>query len=183
MSTCGRSRVEHSPPSDKLYANPLLGAADHRRLDARYAASTSRCARPVPRPRACWSQAAAARLGVDAAELTTRDGEVIHTASGQKHRLRRAGRRRGQAAGADDARAQGPKRVPHHRHAGQAPRRAGEGQRHGQVRHRRARSGHEGRGHRASRRCSAARLPRSTRRRRWPCRGCVRWPSSTTPWR
>ncbi len=60
-------------------------------------------------------------------------------------RLRSTGRRRGEAARADQCHAQGPQPVPHHRHAGQAARRCRQGRRHGDIRHRREASRHEGR--------------------------------------
>ncbi len=73
----------HSPPSDKLYANPLIGGQ---------ITGGSAAIRGFYKPlreagaaaRRMLVKAAAARLGVDASELTTADGQVIHSASGQK---------------------------------------------------------------------------------------------------
>ncbi len=75
--------VTHSPPSDKLYANPLIGGQ---------VTGGSTSIRGFYKPlreagaaaRRMLVKAAAAKLGVDASELTTADGQVIHAKSGQK---------------------------------------------------------------------------------------------------
>ena len=95
--------------------------------------------------RAMLIAAAAAKLDVDAAELTTEAGLSRARRERAARRLRRAGRRCGEAARPDQRRAQGPQPVPHHRHAGQAARCRRQGQRHGDVRHRREGAGHEDR--------------------------------------
>ena len=81
----------HSPPSDKLYANPLIGGQ---------ITGGSAAIRGFYKPlreagaaaRRMLVKAAAAKLGVDASELTTADGQVVHAPSGAEDRLRRAGR-------------------------------------------------------------------------------------------
>ena len=134
-----------------LYANPLLRLPGDRRLD------------PI---RAFWmplrQAGAAARTMLVAAAAKQLGGRPRRaaaprtapscTASGPRARLWRAGRRRGDAAGAaTKRRAEGPEGLHADRHAGQAARRTGQGRRHGRVRHRRQAAGHEGRDDRASR--------------------------------
>ncbi len=69
--------VTHSPPSDKLYGNPAIGGAQitgfYKPLREAGAAA-----------RAMIIAAAAAKLSVDASELTTEAGNVVHLKSGQK---------------------------------------------------------------------------------------------------
>lgn len=75
--------VTHSPPSDKLYANPLIGGQ---------ITGGSTSVRGFYKPlreagaaaREMLITAAAAKLGVDASELTTEAGQVVHAKSGQK---------------------------------------------------------------------------------------------------
>jgi isoquinoline 1-oxidoreductase subunit beta len=78
-----RVQVEHAPPDDKLYANPVFGGqitggsssvrAFHEPL--RRAGATAR---------AMLVAAAAATWNVDASSCLARKGEVIHTPSGRK---------------------------------------------------------------------------------------------------
>ncbi len=75
--------VEQSPPSDKLYGNPVLGG----QLTGG-SASIRGFYKPLREAGAAARRmlvtAAAEKLGVDASELTTADGQVIHAKSGQK---------------------------------------------------------------------------------------------------
>ncbi|MGB3070250.1 MAG: molybdopterin cofactor-binding domain-containing protein [Ottowia sp.] len=76
-------RVEHAPPDDKAYANPLLGfqvtggSTTIRAvfLPIRTAAATARHQ---------LVEAAARRWGVEAAACRTESGNVVHTASGRR---------------------------------------------------------------------------------------------------
>jgi isoquinoline 1-oxidoreductase beta subunit len=78
-------RLEHAPPNEKLYANPLLGVQ---------ATGNSNAIRGAWRPlreagataRIMLIAAAAKRWGVDVASCRAEDGRVIHTASGRQLR-------------------------------------------------------------------------------------------------
>src|SRR5712672_902184 len=75
--------LEHAPPSDKLYANPVFGIQ---------VTGNSNSIRAFWKPlreagasaRAMLVQAAAQEWQVDPASCTTSNGEVMHTASGRK---------------------------------------------------------------------------------------------------
>ena len=75
--------LEHAPPSDKLYGNPLFGIQ---------ATGNSNSVRAWWKPlrtagagaRAMLVQAAAQQWQVDPASCTTANGEVMHTESGRK---------------------------------------------------------------------------------------------------
>ena len=75
--------VEHAPPSDKLYANPVFGIQ---------VTGNSNSVRSFWEPlrnagasaRAMLVQAAAQQWQVDAASCTTAKGEVLHAASGRR---------------------------------------------------------------------------------------------------
>ena len=45
--------IEHSPPDDKIYVNPLIGDADDRRFDCHSRHRTSRCVAPARRLASC----------------------------------------------------------------------------------------------------------------------------------
>ena len=76
-------RLEHAPPNEKLYANPLLGVQATGNSNAmrgawkpmRQAGATARI---------MLVEAAAKRWGVDAKTCRAQDGEVIHGATGRK---------------------------------------------------------------------------------------------------
>ena len=78
-----RVAVEHAPPSDKLYANPVFGIQ---------VTGNSNSVRAFWKPlrnagasaRAMLVQAAAQQWQVDPASCTTAKGEVLHAASGRK---------------------------------------------------------------------------------------------------
>jgi isoquinoline 1-oxidoreductase beta subunit len=78
-----RVKLEHAPPDEKHYANPMLSIQ---------ATGNSNSVRAFWKPlrqagagaRAVLVQAAAAEMGVPAAELRTRDSQVIHDNSGRK---------------------------------------------------------------------------------------------------
>ncbi len=79
----GDVSVVPSPPSDKLYANPILGGQiTGGSLSIRGFYKPLREAGAAARR--MLIKAAAEKLGVDASELTTADGYVIHAKSGQK---------------------------------------------------------------------------------------------------
>ncbi len=75
--------LEHAPPSDKLYGNPIFGVQ---------ATGNSNSVRAFWKPlreagaasRAMLVQAAAQQWKVDPASCTTSDGQVIHAATGRK---------------------------------------------------------------------------------------------------
>ncbi|SIO63024.1 isoquinoline 1-oxidoreductase, beta subunit [Bradyrhizobium erythrophlei] len=76
-------RLEHAPPNEKLYANPLLGVQ---------ATGNSNAMRGAWKPlreagataRMMLVAAAAKRWGVDAKSCRTQDGEVIHVPTGRR---------------------------------------------------------------------------------------------------
>jgi isoquinoline 1-oxidoreductase beta subunit len=76
-------KVEHAPPDEKHYANPMLGIQ---------ATGNSNSVRAFWKPlrqagagvRAVLVQAAAGQMAVPAAELRTQDSQVIHDKSGRK---------------------------------------------------------------------------------------------------
>src|SRR6516162_8074492 len=76
-------RLEHAPPNEKLYANPLLGVQ---------ATGNSNAVRGAWQPlrragataRAMLISAAAKRWGVDPKSCKTEDGEVIHVPTGRR---------------------------------------------------------------------------------------------------
>jgi len=76
-------RLEHAPPNEKLYANPLLGVQ---------ATGNSNAVRGAWQPlrqagamaRTMLVSAAAKRWNVDPASCRARDGEVLHAPSGRK---------------------------------------------------------------------------------------------------
>ncbi|MBV8521834.1 MAG: xanthine dehydrogenase family protein molybdopterin-binding subunit, partial [Acetobacteraceae bacterium] len=76
-------RLEHAPPNEKLYANPLLGVQ---------ATGNSNAIRGAWKPlreagataRIMLIAAAAERWGVDSASCRARDGEVSHVPSGRR---------------------------------------------------------------------------------------------------
>src|SRR5712672_706064 len=75
--------LEHAPPNDKLYSNPVFGLQ---------VTGNSNSIRAFWKPlreagasaRAMLVQAAASEWQVDPASCTTSNGEVMHTASGRK---------------------------------------------------------------------------------------------------
>ena len=79
----GQVRLEHAPPNEKLYANPLLGVQ---------ATGNSNAIRGAWKPlreagataRIMLIEAAARRWGVDAKDCRAEAGEVIHTPSGRR---------------------------------------------------------------------------------------------------
>src|SRR5260370_28267581 len=76
-------RLEHAPPNEKLYANPLLGVQ---------ATGNSNAMRGAWKPlreagataRMMLVAAAAKRWGVDAKSCRAQDGEVIHVPTDQR---------------------------------------------------------------------------------------------------
>ena len=134
----GQVRLEHAPPDPKLYGNPALGGiqATGGSTSIRAAWKPLREAGAVART--MLISAAAKRWNVDPASCHAQSGEVLHPADGPTRQIWRARRRRCAHACPGKSRAQAAARFHADRHAGQAPRYAGEGQRKGRVRHRRS---------------------------------------------
>ncbi len=134
--------AEAAPPSDKLYANPLLGfqvTGGSTSVPAfweplRHAGAVARV---------MLINAAANDWGVDPASCHAEKGEVINPATGAEAEIWRAGRCGGEAADAGQGRAQGPQGLHADRNAGQAHRHAGESERQSRLRHRCDDSRHE----------------------------------------
>ena len=172
-------KVEAAPPNDKLYGNPTFGAG-HRQLelDPRVldAAAQERGARRAR----CWSKRPRA-----AGKSMQRPAR---TEKRRSHRTRRAAAssRYGdliadasQHRAAEGSAAQGPRRLQADRQAAEAARHAGQGQRQGDLRHRRHAAGREVRDVARPVPCSAARSATSTTRRRSRFRACARSSCST----
>ena len=151
-----RVRVEHAPPNEKLYVNPMLGVQ---------ATGNSNSIRAFWKPlrqagattRACLVEAAARSWKVPAAECRTQDGKVVHDRTQPHARLWSAGRRRRRDHAAEGRAAEGRREIPSDRSPAEATGHAGEDQRPGEVRHRCAAARREGRHARRRVRCSAAR--------------------------
>jgi isoquinoline 1-oxidoreductase beta subunit len=100
--------LEHAPPNDKLYGNPLFGLQVTGNSNSirswwtplRKAGASSR---------AMLVQAAAAEWQVDAKECTTAKGEVSHAASGRKHAYGELAQAAGQQAPPKDVPLKDPK--------------------------------------------------------------------------
>jgi isoquinoline 1-oxidoreductase subunit beta len=79
----GQVKLEHAPPNEKLYANPLLGVQATGNSNAmRGAWKPLRTAGATARE--MLVEAAAKRWGVDAKTCRVRDGEVVHVPTGRK---------------------------------------------------------------------------------------------------
>ncbi|VIO76353.1 xanthine dehydrogenase family protein molybdopterin-binding subunit [Bradyrhizobium ivorense] len=76
-------QLEHAPPSDKLYANPLLGVQATGNSNA-MRGSWQPMRKAGATAKAMLVAAAAKRWEVDPASCRAEKGEVIHTASGRK---------------------------------------------------------------------------------------------------
>ena len=139
-----RIKVEHAPAAP-AYAHTAFGMQMTGGSTSTWS-EFDRCRQAGAMARAMLVAAAAQRFGVEPAGLPHRERGGDR---GQQARpLRRAGRGRLEAAGAEDGVAQGPQGLEAHRQADQAPRHAGEDHRPGPVRHRRAvrRAAHRGGG-------------------------------------
>src|SRR6185503_6300675 len=76
-------QLEHAPPNEKLYANPLLGIQATGNSNAmRGAWKQMRQAGAIARTMLVW--AAAKRWKVDPSSCRAQSGEVIHTPTGRK---------------------------------------------------------------------------------------------------
>ena len=75
--------VEQSPPSDKLYGNPGLGGVQMTGGSMSIRGFYLPMREAGAAARQMLISAAAAKLGVDAADLTTQAGQVVHARSGQ----------------------------------------------------------------------------------------------------
>ena len=128
--------VQHAPPNDKLYANPVFG------LQATGGSTSIRAWwKPLraagANARAMLVQAAAAQWQVDPASCTASKGEVVHAASGRKLGYGELAIGRAEPDAAEGRRGQGPQGLRPDRPAAEAARHAGQGQRQGALRHRR----------------------------------------------
>ena len=76
-------RLEHAPPDDKLYANPLIGVPGDRRLDV--GPERLGAAAPRRRDRARHARAGGrAAWNVDPATCRAEKGAVIHAPTGRR---------------------------------------------------------------------------------------------------
>ena len=127
--------LEHAPPSDKLYGNPLFGIQ---------ATGNSNSIRAFWKPlriagaaaRAMLVRAAAEQWQVDPASCTASNGHGDSRGQRPHTGLRRSGGRGGSAAGAAGSAAQESERFRADRQAAQAARHAGQDQRQRRLWHR-----------------------------------------------
>jgi isoquinoline 1-oxidoreductase subunit beta len=79
-------RVEHAPPNEKLYGNPLLGGVQATGNSNAVRASWKPLRQAGATARTMLVSAAAKRWTVDPASCRAQSGEVIHTATGRRIR-------------------------------------------------------------------------------------------------
>src|SRR5712675_1077800 len=77
-------RLEHAPPNEKLYGNPLLGGIQATGNSNAVRASWEPLRQAGATARTMLVSAAAKRWNVDAASCRAEKGEVIHVASGRR---------------------------------------------------------------------------------------------------
>src|SRR5207237_9405418 len=77
-------RVEHAPPNEKLYGNPLLGGIQATGNSNAVRASWQPLRQAGATARTMLVSAAAKRWNVDAASCRAEKGEIIHVASGRR---------------------------------------------------------------------------------------------------
>jgi len=142
-------RLEHAPPDEKRYGNPLLGGLQATGNSNAVRASWQPLRQAGATARTMLIAAAAQRWNVDPVSCRAQSGEVLHVPTTRRVKYGElaamppdsdSGQCRAQAAG----------RLQAHRHAGQATGHAGEGQRHSRLWHRCPAIGREDRHTRAS---------------------------------
>ena len=129
-------QLEHAPPNEKLYANPLLGVQATGNSNAirgawqplRQAGATART---------MLVAAAAERWKVDPATCRAQRGEVLHPPTGRRFTYGELVADAARMPVPDEGGAQGAEGFQADRHAGEAARPAGEDQRNSRLRHRR----------------------------------------------
>ena len=134
--------LEHAPPSDKLYGNPLFGIQ---------ATGNSNSVRAWWKPlrtagasaRAMLVQAAAQQWQVDPASCTTANSEVMHKESGRKLSYGALALAASSEVPPKDVPLKEPEGFRADRQAAEAARHPGQGQRQGRLRHRRDAARHE----------------------------------------
>ena len=137
-------QLEHAPPNEKLYGNPLLGVQ---------ATGNSNAIRAAWQPlrqagataRTMLVAAAAKRWNVDPASCRAQGGEVLHAPTDAASKYGELAADAARMPVPENVGAQATEGFQAHRHAGQAPRHAGEGQRNGRLWHRRPAAGREDR--------------------------------------
>ena len=134
--------LEHAPPNDKLYANPMFGIQATGNSNSIRAFWTP-LRKAGATARAMLVQAAAERWQVDPASCTAANGEVTHAASGRTLAYGDLVDAAATLAVPQESAAEGSERLHADRQAAEALRHAAQGQRHGDLRHRRHAAGHE----------------------------------------
>ena len=120
--------IEHSPPDDKVYVNPLIGIQITGGSTA-IRASWEPMRRAGATARVMLVSAAAQQWKVAPDTCRAENGVVVHAADGAQARLRQARRCCGQAAGTGEGCAQGAGRFQAHRYTASAPGHCREAQR------------------------------------------------------
>ena len=77
-------RLEHAPPNEKLYGNPLLAACRRPATRTRYAAAWQPLRQAGATARTMLVAAAAKRWNVDPASCRAQSGEVLHAPTGRR---------------------------------------------------------------------------------------------------
>ena len=75
--------LEHAPPNDKLYGNPVFGIQATGNSNS-IRAWWKGLRRPAPAREPCWCRPRPQQWQVDPASCTASNGEVIHADSGRK---------------------------------------------------------------------------------------------------
>ena len=174
-------RLEHAPPDEKRYGNPLLGGVQATGNSNAVRASWQPLREAGATARTMLVAAAAQRWNVDPASCRAQSGEVLHPPTGRRVAYGELAADAARMPVPEQRGAQAAAGFQAHRHAGQASGHAGEGQRNGGLRHRRPAAGREDRDARA---IAGVRRPREARRRCGGARrstACARSCGSTTP--
>src|SRR3981081_1907153 len=138
-------RLEHAPPNEKLYGNPLIGGVQ--------ATGNSNAIRAAWQPlrqagaiaRTMLVSAAAKRWNVDPTSCRPQSGEVFHAPTGRRIKYGELAADAARLPVPEKLRAKANEGFQGHRSPGQASGCAGEGQRNGRLWHRRSAAGREGR--------------------------------------
>ena len=140
--------LEHAPPNDKLYGNPVFGlqvTGNSNSIRAWWTALRNAGAGA----RSMLVQAAAKQWQVEAASCTTSKSVVTHKESGRNASLRCTCRCGEQRDSTEERHAQEARGLRLHRPVAETVRHAGQGQWQGRLRHRCDPSQHEGRDNRS----------------------------------
>ena len=138
-------RLEHAPPNEKLYGNPLLGGMQATGNSNAIRAAWQPLRQAGATARSMLVAAAAKRWNVDPTSCRAQSGEVLHAQSGRRIKYGELAADAARMPMPDKRGPQAPAGVQAHRYARQAAGHTGEGQRNGGLWHRRPAAGPEDR--------------------------------------